>query len=165
MWYRLRVKPVRVSTSGDTGFTLLEVMVAVAIVAIALVPLLRLHLVSLDATIWTQDYTTAVMLAQETMAKTMAPIPSERKLGERKEAELESGEESGTFEEPAYARFQWQTLIGETEEITLGDLAGDPASAAPNPLGVQRIQVTITWEDGQRSRAYQLESYVVHSVQ
>jgi hypothetical protein len=128
-------------------------MVAVAIVAIVLVPLLRLHLVSLDATIWTQDYTTAVMLAQEKMAQTMAPIPSERKLGERKESGLEPGEEDGTFDEPAYARFRWQTLIGEKEEITLGE--------ALEPLEVQRIQVMITWQDGQRSRAYQLESYVV----
>ena len=157
MWRQLPVKPVRVRVPGDTGFTLLEVMVAVAIVAIALVPLLRLHLVSLDATIWTQDYTTAVMLAEAKMAATMAPIPSERKLGEREGGEWEPGEESGAFDEPAYARFQWQTLIGETEEITLGETA--------QPLGVQRIEVTITWEDGRRSRSYQLESYVVHVVQ
>jgi hypothetical protein len=91
------------------------------------------------------------------MAATMAPIPSERKLGERKEYELEEGEEKGTFDEPAYARIQSQTLIGETEEIILGEVG--------QPLGVQRIEVTITWEDGRRSRAYQLESYVVHVVQ
>jgi general secretion pathway protein I len=146
-----------VRAPDDTGFTLLEVMVAVAIVAIALVPLLRLHLMSLDATIWAQDYTTAVMLAQKTLTEKMAPIPSERELGERESGELEPGEENGTFDEPAYARFQWQTLIEEKEELTLGEVA--------QPLEVQRIQVTITWQDGQRSRAYQLESYVVHVAQ
>ena len=157
MSVRRRTKSVRVRAPDDTGFTLLEVMVAVAIVAIALVPLLRLHLLSLDATIWAQDYTTAVMLAQKTMAETTAPIPSERELGERKSGELEPGEKNGTFDEPAYARFQWQTLIGEKEELTLGETA--------QPLEVQRVQVTITWENGQRSRAYQLESYVVHVAQ
>ena len=157
MSVRRRTKSVRVRAPDDTGFTLLEVMVAVAIVAIALVPLLRLHLVSLDATIWAQDYTTAVMLAQKTMTEKMAPIPSERELGEREAGELEPGEENGTFDEPAYARFQWQTLIEEKEELTLGEAA--------QPLEVQRIQVTITWQDGQRSRAYQLESYVVHVAQ
>jgi hypothetical protein len=91
------------------------------------------------------------------MTEKMAPIPSERELGERKSGELEPGEENGTFDEPAYARFQWQTLIEEKEELTLGETA--------QPLEVQRIQVTITWEDGQRSRAYQLESYVVHVAQ
>lgn len=157
MSVRRRTKSVRVRAPDDTGFTLLEVMVAVALVAIALVPLLRLHLVSLDATIWAQDYTTAVMLAQKTMTEKMAPIPSERELGERKSGELEPGEENGTFDEPAYARFQWQTLIEEKEELTLGEIA--------QPLEVQRVQVTITWQDGQRSRAYQLESYVVHVAQ
>lgn len=150
-------KSVRVRAPDDTGFTLIEVMVALAIVAIALVPLLRLHLMSLDATIWAQDYTTAVMLAQKTMTEKMAPIPSERGLGERKSGELEPGEENGNFDEPAYARYQWHTLIGEQEELTLGEIA--------QPLEMQRIQVTITWEDGQRSRAYQLESYVVHVAQ
>jgi general secretion pathway protein I len=157
MSVRRRTKSVRVRAPDDTGFTLLEVMVAVAIVAIALVPLLRLHLMSLDATIWAQDYTTAVMLAQKTLTEKMAPIPSERELGERESGELEPGEENGTFDEPAYARFQWQTLIEEKEELTLGEVA--------QPLEVQRIQVTITWQDGQRSRAYQLESYVVHVAQ
>jgi general secretion pathway protein I len=157
MSVRRRTKSVRVRAPDDTGFTLLEVMVAVAIVAIALVPLLRLHLMSLDATIWAQDYTTAVMLAQKTLTEKMAPIPSERESGERESGELEPGEENGTFDEPAYARFQWQTLIEEKEELTLGEVA--------QPLEVQRIQVTITWQDGQRSRAYQLESYVVHVAQ
>ena len=121
------------------GFTLLEVMVAVAIVAIALVPLLRLHLLSLDATIWAQDYTTAVMLAQAKMAS----IP----------AKPEPGEEEGEYEEPAYARFQWQTVVGEKEEVVLSDSA--------QPFGVQRIEVVIIWQDGGRSRSYMLESYAV----
>ena len=50
------------------GFTLLEVLVAVAIVAIVLVTLLHLHARSLDATIHAQDLTTAVLLAQTKMA-------------------------------------------------------------------------------------------------
>ena len=58
------------------GFTLLEIMVALAIVAIALVPLLRLHLLSLDATIRSQDLTTAILLAQGQLAA-MGAFPEE----------------------------------------------------------------------------------------
>lgn len=121
------------------GFTLIEVMVAVAIVAIALVPLLRLHLISLDSTIWSQDYTTAVMLAQEKLAE----IP----------AAPEAGEDKGAFNDPALSRFSWLSLVGEEEEVVLG--------TDTEPLVVQRVEVTIFWEAGRGSRSYKLEAYAV----
>lgn len=130
---------------GIAGFTLIEVMVAVAIVAIALVPLFRLHLLSLDATIWTRDYTTAVMLAQSKMAS----------------IKLEPGEETGGYEEPAYSRFQWQTVVGEKEELVLGEQDEGASNDSAQPIGVQRIEVVITWQDGGRIRTYKLESYAV----
>jgi hypothetical protein len=70
--------------------------VALAIVAIALVPLLRLHLLSLDATMRAQSLTTATLLAQEHMAL-MPPFP-------------EPGEEKGGFDDPKLAHFHWQTM-------------------------------------------------------
>ncbi len=136
MWCRQPVKP---RIEYEAGFTLIEVMVALAIVAIALVPLLRLHLISLDSTIWSQDYTTAVLLAQEKMAS----IP----------AEPESGEEKGAFDDPAYSRFTWQTLVGEEEEVAVDETS--------EPLKVQRVEVTVLWESGRGSRSYKLEAYAV----
>jgi general secretion pathway protein I len=65
MWNARAAKSSRAfSQLYAAGFTLLEVMVALAIVAIALVPLLRLHLLSLDATMRAQGLTTATLLAQ-----------------------------------------------------------------------------------------------------
>src|SRR5688572_8452658 len=87
----------RCITAG--GFTLLEVMVAVAVVAIALVGLLRLHLVSLDNTLRSQDLTTAVLLAQGKMAM-MGAFP-------------DAGEEQGKFEGPELERFRWFTKVTE----------------------------------------------------
>jgi hypothetical protein len=83
-------------------------MVAIAVIAIALIPLLRLHLLSLDATLYAQDLTTAVGLAQEKMAE-MASSP-------------EPGERHGTFDAAIYKRFSWQTSIGESEEVSLPNL-------------------------------------------
>ena len=83
MWNRRRVKP-RAPTRA-AGFTLLEVLVAVAIVALALVTFMGLHLRSLDATIRAQDLTTAVLLAQGKMA-TMGEFPEtgeEQRHGEQ----------------------------------------------------------------------------------
>jgi prepilin-type N-terminal cleavage/methylation domain-containing protein len=85
--------------SSTAGFTLLEVMVALAIIAIALV---------LDATMRAQGLTTAVLLAQEHMA--LLPLFPE------------PGEEKGGFDDPTLAAFRWHTAVTE-EEVILGESA------------------------------------------
>jgi general secretion pathway protein I len=137
MWNRRRVKPQ--AHSPAPGFTLLEVLVAVAIVAIALVTFMGLHLRSLDATIRAQDLTTAVLLAQAKMA-TMGEFP-------------DTGEEKGRFEGPELERFQWATAV---TEHTL-----DALSDGGQSVTVRRLEVTVSWADGQQTRHYTLEAYGV----
>jgi type II secretion system protein I len=148
------------------GFTLLEVVVALAIVAIALVPLLRLHLLSLDATVRAQDLTTAVLLAQGRMAA-IGAFP-------------ETGEEDGTFEDPELTRFRWHTVVTEhTLGLTSGSSGSTGSSGGTGSGGgtgrgggpgrggdtdstsveVRRIEVTVRWTDGQGERSYTLEAY------
>ena len=134
MWSR---RPVKSQTrTRAAGFTLLEVLVAVAIVALALVTFMGLHLRSLDATIRAQDLTTAVFLAQGKIAA-MGEFP-------------ETGEEQGKFEGPELARFQWATAV---TEHTLDAVAGGQA------VTVRRLEVTVAWADGQQLRHYTLEAY------
>ena len=137
MWNRRRVKPQ--AHSPAPGFTLLEVLVAVAIVAIALVTFMGLHLRSLDATIRAQDLTTAVLLAQAKMAA-MGEFP-------------DTGEEKGRFEGPELERFQWATAV--TEQM-LGALSDGGQSVT-----VRHLEVTVSWADGQQTRHYTLEAYGV----
>jgi len=136
MWNRRRVK--RQAQADAAGFTLLEVLVAVAIVAIALVAFMGLHLRSLDATIRAQDLTTAVLLAQAKMA-TMGEFP-------------ETGAEQGKFEGPELERFQWATVV---TEHTMDALDGGQT------VTVRRLEVTVYWVDGQQTRHYTLEAYGV----
>lgn len=121
-------------------------MVAIAVIAIALVPLLRLHLLSLDATLYAQDLTTAVGLAQEMMAK-MPPQP-------------EPGDDQGTFDAAVYERFKWQISVGEKEEMTMPDLEVTEGGVLPT-FEIQRIDVTVSWVDGADEKRYTLESYAV----
>ena len=136
MWNRRRVK--HQAHTRAAGFTLLEVLVAVAIVAIALVTFMGLHLRSLDATIRAQDLTTAVLLAQGKMA-TMGEFP-------------DTGEEQGKFEGPELERFQWATAV---TEHTLDALDGGQV------VTVRRSEVTVFWADGQQTHHYTLEAYGV----
>jgi type II secretion system protein I len=135
MWNRGPAKDRRPYASG--GFTLLEVLVALAIVALLLVPLLRLHLLSLDATIRAQDLTTAVLLAQGYMAA-MGDFP-------------EPAEEEGTFEDPELAKYSWQTTVTEHNLDTTGQ--------GSSSVKVRHIAVTIRWTDGRNERHYTLQTY------
>jgi general secretion pathway protein I len=139
MWNSRRVK--HQARTAAPGFTLLEVLVAVAIVAIALVTFMGLHLRSLDATIRAQDLTTAVLLAQGKMA-TMGEFP-------------DTGEEQGKFEGPDLERFQWTTAV---TEHTLDALS---ISNDAQAVTVRRLEVTVSWVDGQQIRHYTLEAYGV----
>lgn len=146
-------RPARPLQPRTGGFTLLEVMVAVAVIAIALVPLLRLHLLSLDATLHAQDLTIAVGLAQDKMSEMVLDW---QLSDDRREAR----EDKGEFESAAYERFRWQASVGEIEEVVIPDLAnpnGDPLLT----LEIQRVEVTVIWIDGTREKLYTLASYVV----
>ena len=140
MWNSRQVK--RQAQADAAGFTLLEVLVAVAIVAVALLTFMGLHLRSLDATIRAQDLTTAVLLAQAKMAS-MGELP-------------ETGEEQGKFEGPDLERFQWSTAV---TEHTLDALVSGQAAVT-----VRRLQVTVYWADGQQTRHYTLEAYGVRQA-
>ena len=121
----------------ECGFTLLEVLVAVSIVGIALVVLLRLHLLSLDATLAAQDLSTAVLLAQGKMSTFLAQSPP-------------AGEDEGRFDGPDLERFSWTTLV------TRYDLGPEDRDG---PAGVRRVRVSVHWREGNRNRSYSLETY------
>src|SRR4030095_8493600 len=130
MWNRRRAK--HQAHIRAAGFTLLEVLIDVAIVAIVLITFMGLHLRSLDATIRAQDLTTAVLLAQAKMA-TMGEFP-------------DTGEEQGKFEGQELERFQWSTVV---TGHTLDALAGGQTAVT-----VRRLQVTVYWADRQQTRHY-----------
>jgi general secretion pathway protein I len=150
MWNRKQAE--RLGLNASAGFTLLEVVVALVIVAVALVSLLRLHLLSLEATMRAQDLTTAVLLAQGRMA-VLGLFP-------------EPGEESGRFEDPEIAKFRWQTLVTEHRfETDRGTpRSGAAPDATPTAIELRHIEVTVRWVDGLNERSYTLETYATQAT-
>jgi general secretion pathway protein I len=122
----------------EAGFTLLEVMVAVAIVATALVALLRLHLMSLDNTLRAQDLTDAVRLAEDKITA-MGGFPA-------------IGEEQGICN-PDFGRFHCFT------SVTAYPLPVTTGPTSRPPMEIRYIMVTVTWLEGQHKQQYTLEDY------
>lgn len=101
------------------GFTLLEVLIAFAILAVALGALMQAFSQGLRSVRLAEDYATAAMLAQSKMAEVGTLIP------------LEDGEHAGTFEN------------GLAWRVVLAAFAGDPADAGTETTRLYEVSVSV----------------------
>jgi len=120
-----------IASSDEHGFSLLEVMVALAVVAIALVALLALQNRSLLMHGRVQHLTQATLLGREVMNKRIA-------LGEVPAEVLQE-----PFAEP-FELYRWR-LERET---------------TPLP-GVFKVSVTVSWGEQQNSESVTLASFIL----
>lgn len=112
----------------EGGFTLLEVMIALAILAIALTSMFGSQSQSLSLAIEARFNGAAALLAQEKLAEYEAGV-----------AEIEDGE--GDFGE-AFPGFAWKT---EVRDETPSFMSGPEKPDQP----LIRLDLTISWEDEQ----------------
>jgi general secretion pathway protein I len=118
----------RIPQSG--GFTLLEVMVAVSIMAMVLVSLLGLQNRSMQDVALAEHITTATMLAKRAMVDVILSKP---RL---------PAEDEGTFPEEEFKDYAWKKTI------------------APTPLfQVMEVRVAVLWKEGTREEVVELVSY------
>ena len=112
-----------------TGFTLLEVMIALAILALVGVAFLRAQAGSIRLLDESNQISLATLLAREKMAELEGMgFP-------------EVGKNSGTGEE-AYPKLRWEQVISSTEL---------PA--------IRKALVRVLWKDGTRERTLELVAY------
>ena len=121
-------------SSIQTGFTLLEVLIAMAIMAIVLISVYRLHSQTLSMAAATRFYTQAPLLAQSIMAQLETISPS-----------ATTGD-SGDFGEK-YPGYGWSVLTEDVSFEALGDAAPD----------LKRIDLTVTLNEN--DYAYTIRSY------
>ena len=112
------------------GFTLLEVMVAVSIMAMVLVSLLGLKNRSMQDVTVADHITTATILAKRTMVDVMFSKPSKPDEGE------------GTFPEEEYKDYTWKKTITATPFVQ-----------------IMEVRVAVLWKDGERQEMVELVSY------
>ncbi|MGI5863430.1 MAG: type IV pilus modification PilV family protein [Myxococcales bacterium] len=107
----------RAARGAPAGFTLLEVMIAMAILSVSLVALAGINSGAMSMHSYAKRLTVATMLARSKMADIEQQLQSE---GLPMDDELEEG----TFEEEGYAEFRWQAQIirPKTEDISVDNL-------------------------------------------
>ena len=119
---------------STSGFTLLEVMVAVAVLAIVLVSVYRMHSQTLTMNTAARFYTQAPLLAQKKMAEVTT---------------TSSGifaADSGDFGEN-FPGYSWQVSATDASSELLGEVADD----------FKRIEVSVAYLNNQFS--YRLTTY------
>ncbi|NOR50197.1 MAG: type II secretion system minor pseudopilin GspI [Desulfuromonadales bacterium] len=119
---------------GQRGFTLLEIMVALAIIGIAMVALLSLGNRSIGVHDRLQHLTQATLLAQQKM--------SESELEARRGGVSQLVDGEGVFTEP-FADYRWRIEIIST----------------PLPA-VQQVTITVLWGDEDRNEGVDVTSFL-----
>jgi general secretion pathway protein I len=162
------------------GFTLLEVIIAVAIMVLAFASIIAVESNSISATTRAKEMNMVAMLARNQM------VDLEYKI-EGKTFDEVKKEDGGTFEAP-YEKFRWKTTVKEIKFPSLGGGGGDAkggtasgsggaaAGGDPNAAyaeqitkmvtdyftkAVREISVTIYWKRGSGEVNFNLSTYWV----
>ena len=119
------------------GFTLLEVLISLLIIAIVLITCLRAQNQSIRLYHLSRDMTIATILARQKMGEIELAV----KLGEFPEL----GEDEGDFED-TFPGFSWQKSVSTT-----------PFEEA------RRVALSIIWKEGIRERRVDVIAYITNT--
>lgn len=118
--------------AGPAGFTLLEVLVALALLSIALVVILQLLSANMRGIASSDDYARAVMTAESKMRE----IADDEEIGEK------------TWSETTNDGYRIDASISPAKDERTKDL----------PVSLLEISLTVHWIDGAKERALTLKT-------
>ncbi|PID39342.1 MAG: hypothetical protein CSA65_07560 [Proteobacteria bacterium] len=179
----------RHSRSGEVGFTLIEVMVALAILALSLTVISQAQQASMRQVVRSKMMTVATLLAREKM------VDLEEDLFKEGFSDFEE-EEKGDFDEEGFKSYRWTLKIEKIElpESIDGEGLADAASggngsgSGPGGAGgagatgmgmlggkmmgqqfqmfrgvienaIRRVSLKVSWNEGRRERAITVVAY------
>jgi general secretion pathway protein I len=123
-------------TPRSKGFTLLEVMVAVAILGMVLVTLMGVKNRSMQDVMLADHITTATLLATRKMNEILV-APSTRTTVQQ--------EDEGEFPEEEFKDYTWKQSISQLQPL--------------ENVKVTEVRVAVLWKEGVRQEMVELKSY------
>ncbi len=120
------------------GFTLLEVMIAVAILAMVLVSLLGLKNRSTQNVMLSEHITTATLQAKRMMTETLVTVGT---------GAVVQSEDEGEFEEEGFKDYSWKKTISPMQIEEAGGVK------------IMEVRVAVLWKEGERPEMVELASY------
>ena len=121
------------STNRQSGFSLLEVLVAFAILSMSLGVLYQAFSNSLRNVGASGDYSRAIIIAEARLAEAMADVP------------INEGSDQGEVD----GRYQWKVVVQRYE------YEGEEIVSRFTPY---QVEVVVSWQDGKHTREYQLST-------
>ena len=140
--------PLPSGKRGRGGFTLIEVVVAVAILGIALTVIIQLFAGGLRLARASKEYTRAVNYANAKMEE----INSQQTL--------EEGITEGEFDET----FHWRVTVNKVNLLPV-NLPEDKPSEVKPPIQLFKVKMDVVWKPGSKERSASVETYRALKVQ
>ena len=137
---RFNIQYGRLACRKQRGFTFIEVLLALSIVLISLVPLLHLLAKSISVTDSAQCLSQATLIGSAKLAEVMSA------------SSPEIGMESGRVEnEDSDLIFKWEVTVADEDPKELEET---------NVSGLRKVNVIVIWNEGVKQRQVTLSTYI-----
>jgi general secretion pathway protein I len=127
---------IKTKIRSQKGFTLLEVMVAVAILAMVLVTLMGVKNRSMEDVMLADHITTATLLAKRKMNEALVTAGTRT---------IVQKEDEGEFPEEEFKGFTWKQSVSQVQPI--------------ENVKITEVRVAVVWKEGDRPEIVELLSY------
>ena len=150
----------------NSGFSLLEVMIAMAILAISLVAILNFHSTAVITSGRAQMVSVATMLAQHQMAQHLIKLEDEMTKGKLPDESSDAGD----FSEIGFPNYRWEIEIRKVEipapplpDVEGGDLISKIISSITEQISkaTRELKLTVIWKELEEDQSIDVTTHLV----
>lgn len=152
-----------IKNSKNSAFTLLEVLVALGILAVSITAILNMFGTATVSSSRAESVTVATMLARQKMAEQMVKLEKDALEGKFPGTDEES---SGNFDEP-YDKYKWQVKVRKVE-IPMPPQSEQNAQAQMMQMiskqigeNLREIKLAVAWEEIGEQQEVSVTTHVV----